>query len=144
VIVWAHNGHINKGSLEFAGMKLLGGRLSEEFGSRYYAIATAFYEGDVRAQHAKEGVIVNTLPPARAGSIDSMLNALDGDAWFANLADVRQTTGWANILTDQGVLRGVGGAYEPENDSRTYRPTNLAVQFDAVIFIRRVSASTPL
>lgn len=72
-IAWAHNGHIDKGSFEFAGKKLLGGYLDATYGRRYYAIATAFYEGDVRATHAKDGVVVNHLPPARAGSLDAFL-----------------------------------------------------------------------
>lgn len=144
VVVWAHNGHVNKGSLEFEGLKLLGGRLADTFGPSYYAVATAFFEGEVRAQRGKEGVVVNSLAGARPGSLDAMLNGIGPHAYFADLRQARQDAAWARIVDGQGVLRGVGAAYEPENEARTYRPTNLGTQFDAVVFIRKVAASLPL
>ncbi|MBX9880585.1 MAG: erythromycin esterase family protein [Sphingomonas sp.] len=144
VAVWAHNGHINRETHEFSGVKLLGGVLGDALGAGYFALGTAFRDGEARAQRqGVKGVIVNTLGPARDGSLDVALAAL-GKAYFVTLPQLERLPGWRERAAAQLGLRAIGGGYEPENDTRTYRPTTLATQYDGIAFIDTVSASTPL
>lgn len=144
VAVWAHNGHINRVSYEFPQGKLLGGELASRFGARYFAVGTAFYEGQTRAlRKGAAGAIVNTMGAAEAGSLDESLAGL-GSSYFVTMDELAKVDGWSDRVRTRGVLRAIGGGYEPENRSRTYRDTCLVDQYDAIAFVRTLSASNPL
>jgi len=139
VAVWAHNGHVNCKSFEFANLKLLGECLRDRVGTHYFAIGTAFFEGGVMARRAgQKGVVSNILDPVRHDSLDFTLET-KGERYYVLTTEALASPFWKQLLTQPGVMRQVGAGHEPEVDSRTYRPMQLDQQFDALIFIKKVS-----
>jgi erythromycin esterase len=88
-VVWAHDLHITRGPLDYAGTAEtgMGGCLAETLGPRYYALGFAFGEGEFQALDTTPDnqwqFRTYHVPAAPAGSIEhDLARALGHDAWL--------------------------------------------------------------
>ena len=146
-IIWAHNTHI--GDARATDMGARGevniGQLSRErFGARAaYLVGFTKYGGTVlagRAWEAPRELMRVAAPPA--GSFESMLAAMDkGDAFFT-FPPVEDAPA---LLRNHSVgHRAIGVVYNPERDYMQYVPSFPALRYDALVYIEKTSALTPI
>jgi erythromycin esterase len=143
IMLWAHNGHINRYDEE--GATMMGGFLHRTFGRAYRPIGFVFDEGGLRA-HGRDdsprGTAVQVFelgprPPnfasaafVRAGQERSILDLRSAPAGVV-----------ADWLAAPYLVLDLGSAWNGEGGARILE--KLSVHFDAVIFVRHAHASHP-
>jgi len=155
-VVWAHNGHVQKSALRYLGTDELamGGHLAAALGPRYLAVGFAFGEGEFQANvqntEGRWGFRRYRLSAPPEGSLEAaLLAAHDGDFVLDLRAapDVPAVQAW---LTSGHGQRWFGGYQvgddcdERTRDASTLLQTFPAVDFDALVFLRRTTAAKPL
>ena len=146
-VYWAHNAHVvhrpNSNSTA-------GALLRNTLGCEYAALAITFGEGAFVAQlpdDLEDRLLVSTLPQAPDESIDSVLRDLRSDGsgslavWdcFAPATSNSQTV--PEWLRRAQPMHWVGGLYTPGSlSSSTFRNFDLLRDFDAVVYLPRVTA----
>ena len=130
--LWAHNVHVNRAE------GWMGAYLAERMGESYLPIAFAFGEGDYVAM-GPEGLGTHTAAPPPAGTVEHALRQVGLPRFFL---DLRATRGVpeAQWLVEPRPFRHIGSRTPDE----PYRPNALAVNFDALIFLDRTTATQPL
>lgn len=136
--VWAHQGHVARVSDD--GTVILGQHLARRIPG-YYAIAFLSYDGAARAWDAagEIGVIPHQLGPAPPFNVESVILAAAGSpdiAWVRLDTVSESLKAW---LRAPRFVRELGSVV-PRN-TQVLRPFPQA--FDAVVVIKRASASTP-
>ncbi|MGW7198665.1 erythromycin esterase family protein [Streptomyces chryseus] len=139
VMVWAHNGHLAKGTYGDR-VTALGSRLRERYGDRYYALALLFGKGSFLARRGDD----LQAPPVRhrigtgTRSIEARLaDALKGDYYI----DVRCTAPWLHAPQAQRSF----GANVPRFSYRFHTaPLVPAKDYDGIAFVARSTCSHPL
>ncbi|GAA2957260.1 MULTISPECIES: erythromycin esterase family protein [Streptomyces] len=139
IMVWAHNGHLAKGTYGDR-VTALGSRLRERYGARYYALALLFGKGSFLARRGDD----LTAPPARhrigtgTRSIEAHLaDALKGDYYI----DLRCTAPWLRAPQAQRSF----GANVPRFSYRFHTaPLVPAKDYDGIAFVARSTCSHPL
>jgi erythromycin esterase-like protein len=136
--VWAHQGHVARASDD--GTEILGQHLARRIPG-YYAIAFLSYDGVARAWDpaGQIGVIPHQLGPVPPYNVESVILAAAGSpevAWV-RLDTVSETLkAWLRVPR---FVRELGSALP--RSTQFLRPIPQA--FDAVVVIKRASASTP-
>ncbi|WP_336322339.1 erythromycin esterase family protein [Streptomyces lavendofoliae] len=139
VMVWAHNGHIAKGTYGNR-VPALGSRLRERYGERYYALALLFGKGSFLARRGDD----LKAPPVRhrigtgTRSIEARLaDAVKGDYYV----DLRATAPW--LYTPQA--QRSFGANVPRFSYRFHTaPLVPAKDYDGIAFVARSTCSHEL
>ncbi|OEU90540.1 erythromycin esterase [Streptomyces abyssalis] len=140
VMVWAHNGHIAKGTYGVR-VPALGSRLRERYGDAYYALALFFGRGSFLARRGDD--LQGPPVPHRIGtgirSLEARLvDAVRGDYY----ADLR--TGTAPWLNSPQAQRSFG-ANVPRFAYRFHTaPLVPAQDYDGLAFVARSTCSHPL
>lgn len=149
-IVWAHNTHIGDHratDMVLSGEVNLGGLAREKYGNDSVGlVGFSTYSGEVIASHTWDGPItVLEVPPAKLGSWEDFLHqvgVVSGKRDFYLLIDeaLRESG-----LSEYKGQRAIGVVYHPEREARgNYVPTSLANRYDALIFVDRTHALSPL
>ena len=171
-IVWAHNTHI--GDARFTDMRKRGminiGQLVREKKGRQNAVLIGFstYSGTVIASREWGKKMERMgVPPAKDGSWDNLLHNLDkkigaeGDKdkvlIFSQQNNIDKSFQKNSCVTDgdgdgdnkgDGKLKGqraIGVVYNPEYERYgNYVPTDLSKRYDALLFIDKTNALSPL
>ncbi|SMF77059.1 erythromycin esterase family protein [Streptomyces sp. Amel2xC10] len=136
VMVWAHNGHLAKGTYG-DGVTALGSRLRDLYGDRYYALALLFGKGSFLARRGDD----LQAPPVRhrigtgTRSIEARLaDALKGDYYI----DLRRTAPWLHAPHAQRSF----GANVPRFLYRfNTAPLVPAKDYDGIAFVARSTCS---
>ncbi|MGW1323920.1 erythromycin esterase family protein [Streptomyces antibioticus] len=136
VMVWAHNGHLAKGTYG-DGVTALGSRLRDLYGDRYYALALLFGKGSFLARRGDD----LQAPPVRhrigtgTRSIEARLaDALKGDYYI----DLRRTAPWLHTPQAQRSF----GANVPRFFYRfNTAPLVPAKDYDGIAFVARSTCS---
>ncbi|MEU9027450.1 erythromycin esterase family protein [Streptomyces sp. NPDC048383] len=139
VMVWAHNGHLAKGTYG-DGVTALGSRLRERYGDRYYALALLFGKGSFLARRGDD----LQAPPVRhrigtgTRSIEARLaDVLKGDYYI----DLRCTAPWLHAPQAQRSF----GANVPRFSYHFHTaPLVPANDYDGIAFVARSTCSHPL
>jgi erythromycin esterase len=136
--VWAHQGHVARASDD--GTVILGQHLARRIPG-YYAIAFLSYDGAARAWDAagEIGVIPHQLGPAPPFNVESVILAAAGSpdiAWVRLDTVSESLKAW---LRAPRFVRELGSVVP--RSTQILRPFPQA--FDAVVVIKRASASTP-
>jgi len=136
--VWAHQGHVAR--VTDNGTVILGQHLARRIPG-YYAIAFLSYDGAARAWDAagEIGVIPHQLGPAPPFNVESVILAAAGSpdiAWVRLDTVSESLKAW---LRTPRFVRELGSAVP--RSTQILRPFPQA--FDAVVVIKRASASTP-
>ncbi|WP_432432799.1 erythromycin esterase family protein [Cohnella rhizoplanae] len=142
-IVWAHNTHVGDAratDMAAEGMVNVGQLLRERHGSEVYAIGFSSYRGTVIAGRAwGEPEEVMTVPPAMTGSVEEMLHRIGPEDKLVMLGVE------SGILSEIALgHRAIGVVYHPEYERGNYVPTILAKRYDALIYLDRTDALSPL
>ncbi|MFJ5800986.1 erythromycin esterase family protein [Streptomyces decoyicus] len=142
VIVWAHNGHLAKGTYG-DGVPALGSRLRERYGDGYYALALLFGKGSFLARrgHDLQG------PPRRhrigtgMRSVEARLaGAVPGD-YYADLRAAGPSPEAAQWLRAPQMQRSFG-AHVPRFVYRLHvAPLVPADHYDGIAFVARSTCS---
>lgn len=127
VIVWAHNGHVEKNFVEGYNTKLMGHFLKEKYGENYYTIGLFAYEGEAY-QHWTQ----NRIPFKNNDSlaIENKLYKTNKNCPFLDMSKLKQTpnTKW---------LFNVATGFELENGGTiNFIPTK---RFDAILSVNTYS-----
>jgi erythromycin esterase len=146
VILWAHNGHIAK---KFA-WKNLGQRLSERYGSLYYALGFALAGGTFQSRlfNRETGAFgplqVFEIPPFPETTWENELQGIRPDDFYLDLRSARQDPGiraWSDgcrpfIMLDE--------AWDPVHGLEHYAfPMVLSECYDGIVFTHHTSAAVP-
>ncbi|MCY3001769.1 MAG: erythromycin esterase family protein [Planctomycetota bacterium] len=154
-VVWAHNLHVTRGPLDYAGTPEtgMGGCLAETLGSRYYALGFAFGEGEFQAlDRTPEGKWIFRswrVPAAPADALEHVLaRALGRDAWL-DLRGAPTSGPIAEWLDSSLGFRCFGGYRIPEGieqpsaDTSEWLRTVPRRDFDGWAFHTVTSAARP-
>ncbi|MFH8727039.1 erythromycin esterase family protein [Streptomyces termitum] len=139
VMVWAHNGHIAKGTYG-NGVAALGSRLRERYGERYYALALLFGKGSFLARRGGD----LQAPPVRhrigtgTRSVEARFaGAVKGDYYV----DLRATAPWLHAPQAQRSF----GAAVPRFSYRFHTaPLVPARDYDGIAFVARSTCPHPV
>lgn len=136
IVVWAHNDHVAHRL-----PRVMGAVLRQQFPREYVAIGFSFDDGAiVQFDPEIERLRVRRVAHAKRGSLDAELAHAGPDCFFLPLFGApRQILSWLSRVRDR---RSIGSTWF--GNDRSYRSTIPAEDFDAIIFVRRVSPSHPL
>ncbi|MFG2138108.1 erythromycin esterase family protein [Streptomyces sp. NPDC048650] len=142
VMVWAHNGHIARGTYG-EGVPSLGSRLRERYGDGYYALALLFGKGSFRARRGADP----QGPPLRhrigtgIRSVEARLaDAVPGD-YYADLRAAGPSPEAAQWLRAPHTQRSFG-AHVPRFVYRFHvAPLVPAEDYDGIAFVARSTCS---
>ena len=139
-VVWAHNHHISK--FEGGDFTSMGYFLSKK--TKYYNIATLFFEGSLTAmeynsEKSQWGDVKSfKLTKAEKGSLEAKLKDLDKKSFFMNInqlpVDIQKK------LKDTKV-RFLGAGFDPKEKSSMFQSMNFVEMFDGLIFLQKVTPS---
>ena len=146
IIVWAHNAHISKQVIVDNEIGIMGRDLAEEFGDDYHSIGLATLEGGysfieerlINGDHnyseiLKQSELQSTKIPLWENSLASY-----GNDFYLDFSMLKKELNTDEII---GSTRLIG--YGPETKMDIY-PLQLIKAFDALIFIKKTSATKPL
>lgn len=147
IVAWAHNSHVGDMSgsdVEDTGLTSFGRLMRESLGpDKVFILGSAGYAGTVLAAtewYQPPGVM--TVPPAREGSVEALLNGGGWDNPLLLWEDEEQTRLWSSKPLWH---RGIGVAYTPQAEMPTYYLTaKIAVRYDALVFWRNTRALQPM
>ena len=145
-VVWAHNSHIGNAGATAMGARgeyNLGQLCREHFGDEVMAVGFATSTGTVMAADDWGGPAeVKQITPARPDSWERVFEEA-GDP--ASLTVWRGNDALCDALDHERLERAIGVIYRPETERWShYFEANLAHQFDALVWLGRTSAVTPL
>jgi erythromycin esterase-like protein len=144
-VVWAHNTHVGDArgtTMGNDGMVNIGELLRERHGhDDVFLIGFATQRGTVIAARSWGTTeAVNDLPVARAGTHEDLLGGALPNAAVL-LFSAAPGTEW---LSRERGHRAVGVVYDPRREAGNYVPTVMGRRYDALIWIPRTTALTPL
>ena len=149
MVLWAHNGHVKEDGPP-KGFSMMGHFLARKHGEHHVAFGFGFHHGSfqaiVRPRPAGDtGPMLRTFEvgPPREGSIDAMLGVVDHPIYVLDLRTAPDEGPVAAWLRTRLPWRTVGATFSLENEDPYYRPTFLAEEFDALVFVRRTTAARP-
>ncbi len=147
VAVWAHNGHITKGTCA-AGVPALGSLLRRGHGEAYYALGLLFGKGQFRARRGK-GTTGRGVRHRIGGADRSVESRLAAAVRGDYLVDLRGGAAKAAPAVQEW-LRGPGlqrsfGANVPRFTYRFHlAPLVPAEEYDGIAFVAKSTCSRPL
>lgn len=145
-VVWEHNTHIGDAratDMAAAGMTNIGQIARETWGTgSVVLVGFGGYEGSVIAGSGwGEPMERMRVPPARAGSWESLLHSAVGDDLLMLTADLEGAAGF-DAPRDH---RAIGVVYHPARERfGNYVPTVMPARYDAFIHLERTTALHPL
>tara|TARA_R110001632_G_scaffold144870_2_gene261599 strand:+ start:3074 stop:4318 length:1245 start_codon:yes stop_codon:yes gene_type:complete len=130
IIIWAHNGHVEKAAVQGYNIKLMGHYLKEDHGDDYYSLGLFAYEGE-----AYQFWTQNVIPFHNTGALQLEKKLADTKKDIAFLPlNGQQSSLWNQWLFE------VAEAYELENGGIiSFIPTH---RFDGIISFRKGLAPT--
>ncbi|MFD7555835.1 erythromycin esterase family protein [Streptomyces sp. NPDC059835] len=142
IMVWAHNGHIAKGTYGEQ-VPALGSRLRERYGDAYYALALLFGKGSFLARRGND----LQRPPARhrigtgLRSLEARLtHALPGD-YYADLRGAGSPADAASWLHAPHAQRSFGANVQRFLYRLNTAPLVPAEDYDGIAFVARSTCS---
>lgn len=144
-LIWAHNTHVGDAratDMAGAGMVNLGEILRERHGDEGVAlVGFAGHHGDViaaAAWGATEAAL--DVPVARAGSHEDLLHRALGEPALLIFPHARDRL-WLHVRRGH---RAIGVVYQPRHEHGNYVPTIMGDRYDALLWLERTTALTPL
>jgi erythromycin esterase len=148
VVIWAHNGHINKDANTYVngGVKPFGSYLKETYGNAYYAMKFAFSKGAFQAINREKGLQEFVVPAAQKKSLDWYLASAKTDKYIIDFSQKDLPLYVQNIMSAGLRSRTYGASAHPKtvnSDYVSYVPTYIPKEFDAIIFIDNTTRARP-
>lgn len=145
LVIAGHNGHIEK-SAAAAQYRSMGSRLSEKYGSQYFAIGTEFIEStfnvkDSASGERKQYSVKNNHDLNRAFSASGL------DVAYLDIQPALQNDTMRSLLTGKQPMSNIGDSFTGWNAylSMFYTIQMVPAEaYDAVIFVRAATPTTML
>ncbi|MEU6415028.1 erythromycin esterase family protein [Microbispora sp. NPDC046933] len=152
VALWAHNGHIMKGSHSGGSVPAMGWHLSRRHGEAYYALGVLFGEGRFRARRPRFGKVNPAKPPVtfhaplvqRPMIVEAHLATAHPGEHVIDLRGGPRPETVNQWLGEPLQMRSYGAVARRFTYKLSYMPTVLAEHFDGIAFVPETTASTPL
>ncbi|MDB4879793.1 MAG: hypothetical protein JWL60_1239, partial [Gemmatimonadetes bacterium] len=146
IVVWAHNTHAGDARVTESGEQgelNIGQLMRQRHGARAVLVGFHTYEGTVLAADEWDSPgRVKTVRPALPESYSALFHATGLDRF---LVPLRGGGAAVRALSEPRLQRAIGVIYRPDTERQShYFTARLGQQFDAVIFIDRTTAVTPL
>jgi erythromycin esterase len=160
LVVWAHNGHVNRRNIRFEVddegeeycVPSMGSHLADRYGEAYYALGFEFARGGFQA--IAKPTDENDVEEAelRAFELDSPVEGTAGETLAeldrdVALFDVEAASG-DDVVTDwlatERPINSLGAVYDPAAPEAYVREYVLADAFDALCFVAETSRARPL
>jgi erythromycin esterase len=145
VVLWAHNGHVNRRGTVAPLWTNTGEWLARRHGAAYLAVGFAFGSGRVNAipsqgQDALGGPRAHALDKPEEGSVEAALLEADLKLAFLDLRRMDLTDAGAAWFAEPQAFREVGATYGPEDlDGKVL--SRLPERFDLLVFLKEVTPS---
>ncbi|GFE25526.1 erythromycin esterase family protein [Streptomyces nigrescens] len=145
VIVWAHNGHLTKGTYG-DGVPALGSRLRERYGDAYYALALLFGRGSFLARRTNDpqGQPVRHRIGTGIRPVEARLAAAVPGDYYADLRTDGPSPETAQWLRTPHMRRTFGAAVPRFVYRLHVAPLVPAEDYDGIAFVARSTCSRPL
>jgi erythromycin esterase len=143
-ILWAHNGHVRRGSSRSATSRPMGSHLHERFGDQLCVMGFAFGCGSFRAIAVPRGGLrVHTVTAPAASTFDGAMALAGLPLWAVDLRALPSRGPIDDWMRAGQLTRWVGSVYWPEEPDRMFVSTDVRREFDGLIFIAETSAARP-
>jgi len=144
VLVWAHNGHVNKQLKTYFNkpIKVLGTNLKDKYGDAFYTIGTKFNEGSFSAVGEDMLSKPYSVKPYKTAYLAKALSA-QNEAVFLFDYKAANNEAITKIINKEYDTYLVGATYRGY-ESEVIVPINYILEYDSFIFINRVTAYTPI
>ncbi|MEN3534818.1 erythromycin esterase family protein [Microbispora sp. ZYX-F-249] len=153
IALWAHNGHIMRGSHSGGSVPAMGWHLAQRHGEAYYALGVLFGEGRFRARRPRFGKVNPARPPAtfrvplvrKPTIVEGHLAAASPGEYVIDLRGEPRPEAVTQWLGESLFMRSYGGLVARRFTYKlSYMPTVLAEHFDGIAFVPETTASTAL
>lgn len=144
-IVWEHNWHIGKGSLE-TGEPNMGYALQQEYGERYFAMGFEYGQGACNTRvllpdHRLGDLKEITLGPPPQGSLPWCLSQTHLGNLILDLRAPSEKTAVEKWLRSPLTVHSVSWVYR--EDSKFYGECNIKDRYDAIAYIEQTTGARP-
>ncbi|WP_220505125.1 erythromycin esterase family protein [Microbispora sp. H10830] len=152
VALWAHNGHIMKGSHSGGSVPAMGLHLRQRHGEAYYALGVLFGTGRFRARRPRFGKVDPAKPPVtfrvplvrRPTIVEARLATAHPGDHVIDLRSGPRPEAVARWLGEPLHMRGYGAVARRFTHKLSYMSTVLVEHFDGIAFVPETTGSTPL
>lgn len=152
VAVWAHNGHVQRGTFDdgqiWTDCTTMGERLDRTIGDRYVPIGFDFGRGAFRAIPAGSGrgePETFTVGAPNEASATAQLDAMSHSPCLVDLTRAASDSRLDGWLATHREIRQVGSVFDPDADPSTHSlQTVLPVSFDGLCFVSRSTPTRPI
>jgi len=132
IVIWAHNGHINKRRLS------MGGYLAEHYGPQFVALGFTANVGTYTAlQSGRELSSENQLKPGPAGSFEAIAAATHVPRFLIDLRTAQKTPDVDTAFKSQMTMRSIGAVAMKDQ----FFPAPISDYFDAIAWVAETKAS---
>ncbi|MCH7944480.1 MAG: erythromycin esterase family protein [Armatimonadetes bacterium] len=141
VMLWAHNYHVSR---LFANDKqfMTGAFLAESFGDKYFPVGFSFYEGAFQARSVDGSLKEWTVPAARSGSLDTVLNSVGPDRFFIDFDQLDKSgSAWA---ARTHATRNYGAVNNESQANSYWGEIVPSALYGGMIFIRKTTRARPI
>jgi erythromycin esterase len=145
VVIWGHNGHLNRGRhvLNGAGwdvdVQSMGEWLANSHGETYCPVGFELGGGRVAALDGETGDVVDyPVPDPPSGSIPDVFRQVDDLQFYVSVDDLYDDSSTQDWLRTRPRRHDIWGGHPNGNDPVHYRPSDLD-EFDWVVFVRETS-----
>jgi erythromycin esterase-like protein len=144
-IVWEHNWHIGKGSLE-TGEPNMGYALQQEYGERYFAMGFEYGQGACNTRvllpdHRLGDLKEITLGPPPKDSLPWHLSQLHLGNLVLNLRSPSENPNVERWLRSPLTVHSVSWVYH--EDAKFYGECNIQDKYDAIAFVEHTTSARP-
>jgi erythromycin esterase len=143
VVLWGHNGHLNRGRHVLAewdvNVTAMGQWLTERYGERYCAVGLETGGGAVAALNGATGEVETyPIPDPPAGSVPDVFRRVGDQPFWLSVSELHDDSTTREWLDGEPRLHYIWGGH-PDGDSPVrYRRSDLG-EFDALCFVRESS-----
>ena len=141
VFLFAHNGHIRKS--EYKTMYVMGQHLSAEYGDRYVAIGTNYYQNTFLAMQPGKGLSEGSLINDSGEFMQSFVHST-ADIDVIDIKKNMESDEWMEkVLQSEQEMGVVGAVYDPSQPADYYTGQFVpASAYDMMILVRNATPAT--
>lgn len=145
VVLWGHNGHLNRGRhvLDGAGwdadVPSMGEWLADAYGERYCPVGFELGGGTVAALDGETGAVTEyPIPDPPSGSVPDVFRAVDEPLFSVSVDDLSDAPPVREWLRTQPRRHDIWGGH-PDGDSPVHYQRADVAGFDWLVFVRETS-----
>lgn len=114
IVLWAHNGHVQRGKMMGGMVRSMGDYLNEWYGDDQVIVGFTTQRGDYRAVARGKGLRSgHKLQPPQAGSVEEYFAAVDKPQFIVDLQQCKTDDEASSWLTKRRLMRSIGALEMP-------------------------------